>query len=116
MLKCLSDENFNGDLIRALAMRSPEIDIVRVQDVGLAGTEDSDVLKWAAENGRIVLTHDRATFPYQAYLRVISGETMPGAIIVGQNLLPRQVIEDLALIATCSSAEEWSGRVLYLPL
>src|SRR5262249_52981210 len=32
-----------------------------VQDVGLAGAEDPDVLAWAAANNRLALTHDRAT-------------------------------------------------------
>ncbi len=63
MLRLLADENFNGDIVRALLLRQPDLDIVRVQDVGLAGVGDPDILAWAAENDRIILTHDRATFP-----------------------------------------------------
>ena len=36
MLRLLADENFNGDVLRALLLRQPDLDIVRVQDVGLA--------------------------------------------------------------------------------
>lgn len=61
MLRLLADENFNGDIIRGLLLRQPDLDLVRVQDVDLAGAEDPDVLAWAAENNRILLTHDRAT-------------------------------------------------------
>jgi hypothetical protein len=42
MLRLLADENFNGDIVRALLLRQPDIDIVRVQDVGLAGVGDRD--------------------------------------------------------------------------
>ena len=63
MLRLLADENFNGDVVRGLLLRQPNLDIVCVQDVGLAGADDSDILAWAAENDRIVLTHDRATMP-----------------------------------------------------
>ena len=37
MLRLAADENFNGDMIRGLLRRSPSLDIVRVQDVGLSG-------------------------------------------------------------------------------
>ena len=43
-----ADENFNGDVVRALLLRQPDLDIVRVQDVGLAGIADPDILAWAA--------------------------------------------------------------------
>jgi hypothetical protein len=35
MLRLLSDENFNGDIIRGLFLRCPDLDLVRVQDVEL---------------------------------------------------------------------------------
>jgi hypothetical protein len=44
MLRLLADENFNGDIVRALLLRQPNLDIVRVQDVGLAGVGDPDIL------------------------------------------------------------------------
>ena len=44
MLRLLADENFNGDIVRALLLRQPDLDIVRVQDVGLAGVDDPDIL------------------------------------------------------------------------
>jgi predicted nuclease of predicted toxin-antitoxin system len=44
-------------------LRQPDLDIVRVQDVGLAGVGDPDILAWAAANDRIILTQDRATLP-----------------------------------------------------
>lgn len=50
ILRLLADENFNGDVVRALLLRQPDLDIVRVQDVGLAGIADPDILAWAAMN------------------------------------------------------------------
>lgn len=70
MLRLASDENFNGDIVRGLLFRLPELNLVRVQDVGLEGATDLVVLVWAAENDRIVMTHDRATLPNFAYERV----------------------------------------------
>ena len=70
MLKLVSDENFDGDILRGLYRRRPDLDVVRVQDVGLNATSDPDILEWAAVEGRILLTHDRDTMPYFAYQRV----------------------------------------------
>ena len=44
-----------------------DVDIVRVQDVGLAGSPDPAILAWAASEGRVLLTHDRETVPGFAY-------------------------------------------------
>jgi hypothetical protein len=116
MLRFASDENFNGDMVRGLRLRRAELDLVRIQDVGLEGADDASVLAWAAENNYILLTHDRATMPDYAYARVKSGQLMPGVFIVNDRLPPGQVIEDLLLIDSCSQQSEWAGRVLYLPL
>ena len=61
MTRFLADENFNNQIVRGILRQAPSIDIVRVQDVGLSGVDDPTVLAWAAETGRIVLTHDVAT-------------------------------------------------------
>jgi predicted nuclease of predicted toxin-antitoxin system len=58
MLRLAADENFNADIVRGLLRRLPDLDIVRVQDAGLSGADDTAVLEWAAREGRIVLTHD----------------------------------------------------------
>lgn len=53
MLRLAADENFNADIVRGLCRCLPELDIVRVQDVGLSGANDPSVLGWAAGEGRI---------------------------------------------------------------
>ena len=40
MLGLLSDENFNGEIVRGLFRAQPELDLVRVQDVGLLSADD----------------------------------------------------------------------------
>ncbi len=41
MLRLLADENFNNQIVRGILRQRPEIDIVRVQDVGLSTTVDT---------------------------------------------------------------------------
>jgi predicted nuclease of predicted toxin-antitoxin system len=82
MVHLLSDENFNGDIVRGRFLRYQDLDLLRVQDVGLEEAEDPDILAWAAVNNRIILTHDRATMPDFAYARVATEQLMPGVFVI----------------------------------
>lgn len=112
----LADENFNRRIVVGLQRRVESIDIVRVQDVGLRTADDPAVLQWAADHGRVLLTHDVATMADFAYQRVVAGQAMPGMFAVRPNLALAAAIEELALVFEVSEAGEWDGRIVYLPL
>ena len=116
MIALAADENFNNDIVRGALRKHPELDIVRVQDVGLSGVDDATVLEWAAQQGRVLFTHDVSTMTRHAYERVLSGKRMPGVFEVSREVPTSQAIEDLVLIAECSLEGEWEGQVRYLPL
>ena len=116
MLLLVADENFNNDIVRGLLRRKPDLDIVRVQDVGLRGEEDPVILEWAAQEGRVLLTHDAATMSNFAFERVRAGKSMPGVIEVADDLPIGKVVEDILLLAEYSDRGEWEGQVIYLPL
>ena len=61
MIKLAADENFNNDIVRGLLRRQPTLDIVRFQDTELDGADDLTLLEWAAQEGRVLLTHDVST-------------------------------------------------------
>ena len=115
-MQFLADEDFDNDIIRGLLRRLPKLDIVRVQDVGLSGQQDGVVIAWAAETGRILLTHDVNTMLTQAYARVSAGLRMPGVFAVSHSIPIGLVIEHLALVAEYSLPAEWEGQVRFLPL
>ena len=115
MLKLLADENFDNTVVRGLFRRSPKIDIVRVQDVGLSGKNDPTILDWAAQERRILLTHDVSTITRYAYDRVRQGQSMPGVIEVSPDAPVGRVVEDILLLVECSQEGELEGQVQYLP-
>ena len=116
MLRWLADENFNNDILRALFRGNPGIDVVRAQDVALMGIDDEGLLAWAAEQERVLLTHDVSTITAHAYHRVTRGEPMPGVFEVSRDVSMRVAIDDILLLTECSRPREWEGQVRYLPL
>lgn len=114
-MRLLSDENFNGAILRGLMRRFPDLDLVRVQDVGLMHTDDPDILEWAAKEGRILLTHDVATVTMYAYERVNQGLPMPGVVEVIATAPIGKIIDDLELFIYCSEPKEYEGQVLFIP-
>lgn len=80
MLRLASDENFNGDIVRGLLRRDPQVDVVRIQDVELSGPNDRAVLEWAATENRVIVTQDVSTLAGQAFARVTAGQPMPGGV------------------------------------
>ena len=82
MLHLRTDEDFNGNVVTGIRHSYPQIDLLRIQEVGLSGHEDPDVLAWAADQGRIVLTNDRRTMPAFATERIAAGLSMPGLFVL----------------------------------
>lgn len=81
MIRRLTDEDCRGDILHAFVRRVPEADVERVQDAGLEGRPDPEVLRWAADHGRVILSHERRTMPDHTYDRVARGEPMLGVIL-----------------------------------
>jgi hypothetical protein len=115
-LALLADENFHGDIVRGLLRRDPQLDIVRVQDVGLTGAADHAVLEWAAQSDRVLLTHDVATITAEAYRRAAAGLRMPGVIEVSTTLSIGRTIDEILLVVGATTPGELEGQVLFVPL
>jgi predicted nuclease of predicted toxin-antitoxin system len=98
MLKFLTDENFNEKILMGLLRRNPELDIVRVVDVGLESASDPEILEWAAKEERILLTHDKRTIPAFADQRIAKFLKMPGIFVVIARCNVRIAIEDILYV------------------
>lgn len=116
MLRLAADENLNNDIVRGVLRRNPEVDIVRIQDAGLSGADDPTVLEWAAQTGRVLLTHDVTTITRYAYERIRDGKPIPGVLEVSRGVPIGRAIEDILLLSEYSLDGEWEAQVRYLPL
>ena len=115
-VKYLFDEDLNGRIVRRVRRRISDLDSRTVQEIDLPEASDPTVLDWAASQGRIVITHDHRTMRPCAEDRLKAGLPMTGLILVRQTAPLGQVIDDLVLIAGVTTAEEWNGTIVFLPL
>jgi predicted nuclease of predicted toxin-antitoxin system len=116
MICFLTDENFNGKITRGLRAQKPDVDLIRVQDTEISGAADTAVLEWAANEGRILLTHDLDTMTKYANERIAKGLPLAGVIFIRDTVPVGKVIEDLLAVLGASQAGEWEDRTEFLPL
>jgi hypothetical protein len=115
-MRLLADENFHGDVLRGLLRVEPKLDIVRVQDTEIYQATDPVVLEWAANEDRILLTHDVQTMTKHAYDRIRAGLPMPGVIEVRDDLPIGQAIEEILTTLIACKPDELTNRIIYIPL
>jgi len=115
-VRFLCDQNFNRRIRRGLKRRRADLDVIRVQEVGLSMGKDEALLDFAAREGRVILTHDIRTMPKFARDRIKSGVPMTGLVIVPEQMPIGSAVGDLLVIVECTEPWEWDGRIEYLPL
>ena len=110
-----ADADFNHKVILGLRRREPAIDFQDALFGDVIGLPDPDVLRKAAEFGRVLISHDRNTMP-RHFVRLLESRSSPGLVIVPQDLDIGAIIEDLLLIWAASVAEEWRDKIGYPPV
>lgn len=117
MIRLCADENFNRKIVEGVLQRRPDLNIVQLRETALLGAEDPLILEWAAQQGRILLTHDIQTMVGFAYARIAQGLPMSGVFAVSSTAPIGLVIEHL-LIALESTLrdDEWEDQVVHFPL
>jgi hypothetical protein len=103
-------------IVRGTVRREPTLDFMTAGEAGLRGMHDFDVLTLAAQQHRILVSHDVGTMPmwFRAFRE--SGGWSTGVFLIAQRMEVRHAIEELVLIWTASDAQEWEGRLVWLPV
>jgi hypothetical protein len=115
MLALLIDQDFDHDILRGLIRRVPRLDAVTAFEIGMNKATDQQLLIWAAQKGRIMVTHDRRTMPTHAAHLMVHGTNIAGLFVVPRNMQVHQALADLELMITCSENDEWINVIRYLP-
>lgn len=110
-----ADADLNEDIVTAVLRREPSIDFQTAVEANLRGVADPDVLALAAQQGRILVTHDRKTMPHH-FADFILNQQSPGVLILSQDLPVAEATEELILIWVTTEAEEWINCICNIPL
>ncbi len=110
-----ADADLNQIIVTATLRREPTVDFQSSPAAGLQGLTDQEVLALAAQQGRILVTHDRKTMPTQ-FADFINTNKSVGVLIVSKKFPLDAIVEELLLIWEASSAEEWINRIAKIPL
>lgn len=96
------------------ALRLRSIDVLTAQEDGAAELDDDRLLQRGTELGRVSQDEDLLR---EGARRLREHKDFSGIIYAHQlRVTIGQMVEDLELIATATSKEEWSGKIEYLPL
>jgi predicted nuclease of predicted toxin-antitoxin system len=110
-----ADADLNAEIVAGVLRREPSIDFQTADEADLRRLSDSEVLAVAAEENRILVTHDRRTMP-RHFANFIIHHSSPGVFIIAQSVSIRVAIEELLLVWVASESEEWRNLIIELPL
>ena len=111
----LADADLKFQIIVAVRQLEPAVDFLSANEASLAGMKDPQVLLYAAQHGRMLVTHDRDTMPKHFYSFIKSHQS-PGIIVIPQSLRTSAAANDLVLMCAASKPEEWANQVVWFPV
>jgi hypothetical protein len=115
------DEHLRGPLWWAIqrhnARGSDTIDAVRVGDSEYLplGISDPELLRWAEDAGRILITFDEQSLPGHLADHLRAGRHSPGVFTIRPAVHLPDLVEFLVLAAIASEPHEWQDRIAYVP-
>lgn len=115
MVRFQADADLNQIIVAAVMRRNAGIDFRSAANPSLKGLSDLEVLAVAAAETRILVTHDSKTMP-RHFAEFVRSRESCGVIVVPQHLPVPMVVDELLLIASATSPEDWTNRICYLPL
>ena len=111
-----ADNDLKRSIVDATLRREPGVDFQTAQAARLDGVDDEAVLRLAASQSRILVSHDKRTMPRAFALFLGAGGTSPGVLLVIPQSAPvALVVETLVLIWTDDCADDWHNLITKVP-
>jgi len=114
-LQFLADADLNRAIVCGVRHREPAISFLLADDAGLHGLPDPSVLELAADQRRILVSHDMSTMPPHFWQFLEKGRRSPGVVLVSQNVPLRDAIEGILTIWSVSWPSEMENQIVYIP-
>jgi hypothetical protein len=79
------------------------------------GTSDPDLLLWAEQQGRILVSRDRKTMPGHFADHLQAGHHSPGVFLLRRTCTIREMIDTLVLNDQAADPQDLVDRIAYIP-
>jgi predicted nuclease of predicted toxin-antitoxin system len=110
-----ADADLDARILRGLKRLAPEIDIRGALQAGFTALPDIEVLRFAAAEGRVLVSQDRRTMPGH-FRKFLEKANSPGVILLREGITISSAIDELTLIWSASDSVEWTNRLVWIPL
>jgi hypothetical protein len=114
-LRFQADADLKYAIVKAVRQREPSIDFASAAESRLEGVGDPELLERAAQEGRILVSHDRRTMLAHFRMRLEAGRPSPGLFVVSQGAPLGPVVSAIVLAWAASELWEWRDQVHHLP-
>lgn len=115
MLRLLADSSLNHHLLTACRRRAKTIDFLSATKARIERLSHTELLHFAAEEDRILVTHDIHTLPVQFTRYLASGAFSPGVFLIH----PQTPIADatgwLEVASLAADPTDWQDQILEIP-
>ena len=115
-LRFLLDEDMSDRV--AIGLRARDVDAISVHEIDRANRKlpDEEQLAFAAEQGRVIVTYNRADYQALDAAWRIEGRQHAGIFWCSERTLPRRAIGDLIRALAAMAQEQATLEGLCLPL
>jgi len=115
-VRFLADADLNKAIVSGVLRREPSLDFLTAQAAQLRGMSDPEVLELAAQQQRVLVSHDVGTMPSHFSAFKKSGKQSSGVFLIPQSFDVGMAIDELLLVWLASEASDWKDRLVWLPL
>ncbi len=105
-VRFLADSNLHQAIVEGVCRGEPEVDFKRASEAKLHGQPDIEVLAIAAEEGRVLVTHDIRTMPLH-FAEFVETNEPPGVLLVAQRASIGAIVREVAALRRTTEVEDW---------
>jgi hypothetical protein len=117
-LRYLLDENLPPAWRRQLLRRDRNLVIRCIGDPGTPPKQSPDpvILEWCETHQFILVSNNRHSMPGHLADHLAAGRHVPGILIITGKMTVGRILDELALIAGATLADEYLDQIRFLPI
>lgn len=115
MLHLLADVSLNHHLLTACHRKGANLDILSAAKARIEGMSNRDLLTFAAEHDRILISHDILTLTRDFAELQSTGAPSPGVFLLDSRTPVSEAADWLDIASAATEAEDWDNLIVEIP-